>query len=267
MIRWSLVGLLALVCLPGIAVALPRATRLIRERLAGLPDSRKVPPLSVLVAGQSIQALLVTTALAVGGSAAAPHTGLGAPFFDALLTGHSAMSEFQAQILPALALGIGGALIFLVAYYLIFRPRLDIETLRAMESVRKRAGPWGRLLYGGIVEETMCRFGCMNLLVWAVYAAAGRSSWGLWLGIVLSGLLFGLGHIPTYRQAGCTGSPWFYATEIVLNLWAACIFGWLFATYGLLAAMIAHAAFHVVWYPFDRLFAEKVPTEPEEATT
>ena len=267
MIRWSLVGMLVLVCLPGIVVALPRATKLIRERLSGMPGSRKVPPLAVLVAGQSIQALLVTTALTVGGVVASRHTSLGAPFLEALLSGQSAMSEFQSQVLPALALGIGGALLFLLAYYLIFRPRLDVDTLQAMDSVRKRAGLWGRVLYGGIVEETMCRFGCMNLLVWAAYAVAGRSLWGLWLGIVLSGLLFGLGHIPTYRQAGCAGTAWFYATEIALNFWAACIFGWLFATHGLLAAMIAHAAFHVVWYPFDRLFAEKVPAESKKVAT
>jgi len=266
MVRWSLVGLLLLVCLPGIAIAIPRATRLVRERIADLPGTRKVPPLPVLIVAQSIQALVLTAALTIGGAFAAIRTGLGAPFFESVLSGDAPLAELQSQLLPALALGIGGALLFLMAYYMLFRPQLDSRTLRSMESVRRRAGLWGRVLYGGIVEETMCRFGCMNLLTWGLFAAAGPSAWGLWVGIVLSGLLFGLGHIPSYRQAGCAGTAWFYATEIVLNLWAACIFGWLFATHGLFAAMVAHATFHLVWYPFDRLLAGRGLPEPNEAS-
>jgi hypothetical protein len=38
---------------------------------------------------------------------------------------------------------------------------------------------------------------------------------------------------------------------ISLNLWASLIFGWLFWQYGLLAAMLAHMLFHLVWWPFD----------------
>ena len=265
MIRWSLVGLLMLVCMPGVAITIPRATRLVRERIAAMPGARKVPPLPVLIAAQSIQTLALTAALTIGGAFAAMRTGLGAPFFESLLSGDAPLAELQRQLLPALALGIGGALLFLMAYYMLFRPRLDSGTVRSMELVRRRAGLWGRVLYGGIVEEAMCRFGCMNLLVWGLYAATGPSDWGLWAGIVVSGLLFGLGHIPSYRQAGCAGTGWFYATEMVLNLWAACIFGWLFATHGLLAAMIAHATFHLVWYPFDRLFAGRGLPEPNEA--
>jgi hypothetical protein len=35
------------------------------------------------------------------------------------------------------------------------------------------------------------------------------------------------------------------------NLWATLICGWLLWQYGLLAAMIAHMLFHLVWLPFD----------------
>ena len=185
------------------------------------------------------------------------HTNLGAPFFQALLSEASAWNEFRLQILPALGLGIGGALIFLLLYYLVFRPRLDDQTVVAMEDLRMRNGILGRVLYGGVVEEVMMRFGCMNLLVWGFQAILGGRPWaGIWLAIVVSGILFGIGHIPSYLQAGCKRSAWFYAAEIALNLWAALIFGWLFARFGLLAAMMAHAVFHLVWYPFDRIFVE-----------
>jgi membrane protease YdiL (CAAX protease family) len=73
----------------------------------------------------------------------------------------------------------------------------------------------------------------------------------LWTAILISGVLFGLGHLPSYLSFGCKKSPNTIITIITLNLWASIIFGWLFWHYGLCAAMIAHALFHIVWYPFD----------------
>jgi hypothetical protein len=37
------------------------------------------------------------------------------------------------------------------------------------------------------------------------------------------------------------------------------IFGWLFWQYELVAAMIGHMLFHVVWYPFDLKIAGNLP--------
>ena len=44
---------------------------------------------------------------------------------------------------------------------------------------------------------------------------------------------------------------------IVLNLWATLICGWLFWQYGLLAVMIAHMLYHLVWLPFDVHFSRR----------
>jgi hypothetical protein len=41
------------------------------------------------------------------------------------------------------------------------------------------------------------------------------------------------------------------ATNLFLNLWASSISGRLLWQYGLEAAMLAHAIFHVIWYPFE----------------
>jgi hypothetical protein len=47
---------------------------------------------------------------------------------------------------------------------------------------------------------------------------------------------------------------------IVLNLWATLICGWLFWQYGLLAAIIAHMLYHLIWLPFDlHFFKRSVP--------
>jgi hypothetical protein len=50
---------------------------------------------------------------------------------------------------------------------------------------------------------------------------------------------------------------------IILNLWATLICGWLFWQYGLLAAMIAHMLYHLVWLPFDLHFYRR--SEPSLA--
>ena len=60
---------------------------------------------------------------------------------------------------------------------------------------------------------------------------------------------FRLGHASLWLVRQVT--PLFLALMIVLNLWATLICGWLFWQYGLLAAMIAHMLYHLVWLPFD----------------
>ena len=75
----------------------------------------------------------------------------------------------------------------------------------------------------------------------------------IWGAIVISGILFGLGHAPGYLDAGYQKTPALFATMITLNLWEVLIFGWLYWQYGLLAAMVARSLFqfHLVWLPFD----------------
>ena len=155
---------------------------------------------------------------------------------------------------------IGGAFsatIPLVAlYYGVFRPRLDAETREHWDRLRNRLGIWGRLTYGGIAEEVIARWGLMSAFVWLGMLVAGAPTPAVvWIAILLSGVLFGLGHAPSYLAAGCHKSPAFFGAMIALNLWASLIFGWLFWQYGLLAAMLAHTLFHLVWWPFDLYFA------------
>ncbi len=98
------------------------------------------------------------------------------------------------------------------SYYGLFRPKLDPTTLRAVEGLRNGIGIWGRILYGGI---------------------AGKGSYvAMWLAILVSGILFGLGHEPSYLAAGCRRTPAFFSTMLVLNLWGSLIFGWRYWQHG-----------------------------------
>jgi hypothetical protein len=260
MFNWPLFLCLVLVGIPGLVAATPNlVAHLEKTTMAKLPPGKTPPSRGVLVATIVGQSLLLLAAAPAVGTALAPRLGLRAPFFEALVSGQPLWPALAPQLLPALAGGLGGALVLMAAYYLVFRPRLDAQTVRSMEALRMVLGPWARVLYGGIVEELLFRWGVLTLLAWIGAQLFGKATPAvMWAAILISGVFFGLGHIPNYRQAGCRVTPWFAGLAIVLNLWATLICGWLFWQYGLLAAMIAHMLYHLVWLPFDLHFYRRL---------
>jgi len=256
MFDWALFLGLVGVSVPGIVVAVPQLLNTLEKTILNrLPDGKKMPPRPVLIIVTMIQSLFLISIAAAVGTALAFRVGLQAPFFETLVSGGSLPDTLLPQIVPALIGGIGGAIIFISAYYLIFRPRLDEQTIKSMETLRMGLGIWSRILYGGIFEEVLTRWGLMSLFVWLGALLVGEpTSVVVWIAIAISGILFGLGHLPSYLAAGCQKTPLFFTAMISLNLWAALIFGWLFWQYGLLSAMLAHMLFHIVWLPFDLYF-------------
>jgi hypothetical protein len=265
MFNWPLFLVLVLVCVPGVLVTIPNAIQVTVAAAGSLPAGRTLPSRRTILVASLVQTMLLVVLAAAAGTALAPRVGLAAPFFEALVSGGLVWDAFVSQAFPALPLGVGGALILVAAYYLYFRPRLDERTLRHMEGLRMSLGVWARLLYGGIVEEVMFRWGVMTLLVWIGSLLFGSPTPAVvWTVIVISGVLFGLGHVPSYRAAGCQVTPMFLATAIVLNLWATLLCGWLFWQYGLLAAMLAHMLYHLVWLPFDLHLAGRLLSQESQ---
>ena len=259
MFNWLLFLCLVGVSALGAIVAIPQLLNTLEKTvLSKLPDGTKIPPKPILIVVSIAQSLILVAVAAAVGTAVAYRVDLQAPFFEALVSGGPLWSALRPQIIPALIAGVGGVIVFIAAYYLIFRPRLDDQTIKSMENLRIGLGIWGRILYGGIYEEVLTRWGLMSLFIWLGALIAGKpTSLVVWISIVISGILFGLGHIPSYLAAGCKKTPIFFALAISLNLWAALVFGWLFWQYGLLSAMIAHMLFHIVWLPFDLYFYKR----------
>ncbi len=252
MYDWALFALLFGVCLPGVAVTARGTVRIIGGLAERAGGGRPLPSHGVLLALSVGQTSFLLAAGAAVGVLTAPRAGLAAPFFEALASGVSPWAAAAAQLPAAGLVGGPGALLFLVLYYGYFRPRLDPTTLNALEGLRNGIGIWGRLLYGGIAEEVLTRWGLMSFLAWILSLGLGAASpLAMWGAILLSGVLFGLGHAPSYLAAGCRRTRPFFATMLTLNLWASLVFGWLYWQYGLLAAMAAHALFHLIWWPID----------------
>lgn len=256
MADWLLFLCLFAVSIPGTIVTIPSAIKSMEDRIKeSAPPGRKIPSMRLIMVLGILQSSVLVLIADAAGTITTPRIGFSAPFFEALVRGGNIWGSLQPQLLPSIVLGFGGGLIFVAAYYLLFRPHLDEVTVRTMEKLRMDLGLSGRVLYGGIVEEVLTRWGLQSVFIWLIMAITGViSPLTIWCSIIITGIFFGLGHLPSYVGAGCKRTPLFVAFEISLNLLASLVFGWLFWNYGLVSAMIAHTLFHVVWYPFDLHF-------------
>ena len=111
-----------------------------------------------------------------------------------------------------------------------------------------------KLLYGGITEELLMRWGVMTLLLWLgwrlLQRGQGRPGKGLVaLAVLLSALLFAVGHLPAAQaMAGVLTMP-VVAFVLVGNTVFGLVAGGLFARHGLEAAIIAHVLAHLLASP------------------
>jgi len=246
----SLAGLVGVASLP--LVILPTL-----EALMGAGRS-PTHSLALLAALSLIQPTLLVVAAAFIGAALAP--GLG---FTSYLGGVNVREPFAAQIRRALASGLVVGVVIVALDIALFRH----FTLHPIGSVPLRGivkALVGGVLYGGLSEEVMMRWGLMTLVVWLGVRLAGRrsastgvesgvsiSSVGIppplyAIAIVLVALVFAAGHLPA---AGAIAP---LTAEVVLrilllNAVAGLVFGWLYWRASLEAAMLAHATVHAVF--------------------
>lgn len=238
--NWRLAFLVALVAIPGpIAIAWLALPMLIDTDNLAVP----LQTLQIATAAQSI----VLVALASGlGTFLSAKVGLRAPVLEALAKRGDCLSALAPQLIPGVIGGILGAAV-IVGFY-EFSPRA-LAALQTTDSIPLAA----RVLYGGITEEVLIRWGLMTTLVWLAWRVLQRgkgapSSTVVWLGIGISALLFGVSHVPSVVAA--VGSvPLTIVAYITLgNALFGLVAGILFWRYGLEAAITAHVIAHVIAY-------------------
>lgn len=110
------------------------------------------------------------------------------------------------------------------------------------------------VLYGGVVEEILMRWGLMSLLVLGAWTLMARHAprppaAALWTGIVLAAVLFAAGHLPVLMATGAEIDAPLLLRTLFWNALIGLLFGWLYATRDLEAAMLAHAGFHLGLVP------------------
>lgn len=103
-----------------------------------------------------------------------------------------------------------------------------------------------RFLYGGFTEEIMIRFGAMTFIVFIGSLILKKLSNSLyWIAIIVSALLFAVGHLPIVFMTNPSPSIGLISYIIIGNTTGGLIFGYLYWKKGLEAAFIAHIFAHV----------------------
>jgi membrane protease YdiL (CAAX protease family) len=106
------------------------------------------------------------------------------------------------------------------------------------------------VLYGGITEEIMFRWGMLSLVVWGLWKLIARREASpspaiVWLGIVVTAVLFGLGHLPALQLSGAELTTGLVIRTVGFNMLVSMLFAWMFVRHNLETAMFAHAGFHL----------------------
>lgn len=197
----------------------------------------------IMVAGALQSALLV--ALAVwGGVVLAPDIGLQAPAFEAAAFGRPITPALKPQVLPGVVAGVLGGLLLFTSLRL---SRAGISAIPAQFTPPLYA----RMLYGGITEEVLLRWGLMTVFTWLAWrflqGKRGPVRPGLvWLGIAVSAILFGMGHLPVAAFLLGSLNAGVVVFVVGVNATFGVLFGWLFWRRGLESAILAHVLTHLV---------------------
>lgn len=214
----------------GAASFCPVVPDLIR-RVMPVGRQPRIPP-RALVLLTLLQTSLVVVFCAWVGARLGPPLGLRSGLLEP--TGRPIWSAFARLALPGVAIGSAGALVaFLLATPLVGYLRgIPLAT---------------RLLYGGLTEEVIVRWGLMTFVVWLVASAMRATmtagwSWIMLTGIVVTNAIFATAHLPLLRAVKTAAPGKAAAVIFVVSLpW-----GWLFWAFGIESAMAAHMTFHAV---------------------
>ena len=206
--------------------------------------SSRMSPI-MLRASTLLQPALLTALAIWAGCVLGPRVGLGAPLVEAILGHGDVRSVFLLAVPIAFLAGAFLAMV-LVFYELGLAPRLPKSPLAARLGKPPLAT---RLLYGGIVEELIARWGLISLFVWIAWRLDQRPTHipgaYYWVAILASAVLFAFGHLPVLFAAGRPPAPIVIAATAANGV-GGLVFGWLFWRKGIEAAMIAHAVAHAL---------------------
>ena len=199
-----------------------------------------------------IQPAVILAVAVLVGVALASKVGLSSPVAEAAASGGDAVSALKPQIIPGIIGGLAGG-VSLILIAAVLKPFLSPEMLARLGEFGKVLPFPTRLLYGGILEELLLRWGLMTLLVWAAWRlfqkGRGKPKPIFFVGaIVISSLVFAIGHLPIAFMLFPEPTLALTLFVIIGNSAFGLIAGYLYWKKGLESAMIAHALTHVVMF-------------------
>jgi hypothetical protein len=249
--NWRLYGLLVALLIAGLIGVLPYAFTLQAPALAQVRLS-----LPVLALISVVQGTIIYSVLAAVGLLLANRIGLGAPILEAWLSGAPVRERLKAIAAPSIVAGVLAGIVLIGLSALVFGPllRAEFASLGVTPPATLNPPAWQGLLasfYGAFDEEILLRLFALTLLAWlgsrVSRTPVGRPTTAvLWIANILAALLFGVGHLPAAAAAGLPLTGLLIAQIVLLNGLAGLVFGWLYWTYGLESAMLAHFSADIV---------------------
>jgi len=201
-------------------------------------------PLWLMIAVQTVRAVVVLSILAWCGLRLGAPFGLGAPLIRSWLAGQAAPFPVASMSL-AIAAGAGVALLIVLLDRFVFLRTLPAVALQPLQGSRLWKGLLA-LFYGAIVEETLSRLFLMTVLVWVLSKLPALNTATVFsVACLVSALGFAAGHLPTVAQTAPLTRP-VVTRVVVLNTLAGLVYGAVFWAYGLEHAMAAHLAADLV---------------------
>ncbi len=244
---WFEFGILFTATLVGSAAVLPYGLRLLPK---DKPLRMSMPRLVVL----SILQGAIIFAIASGVGLLAAHSiGLGTPYIEAALAGNGSAQALVSMLQVSIILGVLAGIILLVGdlLFLPYWPEALVDTARKTTLWENFAASF----YGGINEEILVRLLGLSALAWLL-SRIWQTSAGLptdtvfWIANVALAILFGIGHLPALKNLLGKISPLMLVRSLLLNFPIGLLCGWLFWTYGIEAAIVAHFSADIVYHVF-----------------
>ncbi|HSE48847.1 MAG TPA: CPBP family intramembrane glutamic endopeptidase [Terriglobales bacterium] len=222
--------------------------------IANIPGAQDQPlpfPMAVVRLLSVLQGGVLVAVAVLVGAALAPKVGLSAPAAQALAERRPALPALRPQLLPGV-LGAAIAAPAIIACWLLWKPLLTPAFVQKATGFSALLPPVTRLLYGGVTEELLLRWGFMTFLVWAPWKVLQKGKGAprpalVWLAIALSALVFGAGHLPIAIALSGVASVPLVTYVIFANAIFGVVGGFLYWKKGLEAAIVAHALTHVAF--------------------
>jgi len=199
---------------------------------------------------QLINPALLVILAAVAGAWCAHRIGM-----RSLVAGTADWAGAASVLLISALAGVAlGALVGWVDH--LWAPLLGTDWQQLMQSEAGQAPPLAvRLLYGGLAEEVMLRWGLMSVLALGlVRLLGGYRALAMGAAIALSALLFAAAHLPALASVIEPG-PGLVARTLLLNGVAGIAYGLWFCRHHLEAAMALHACTHIGMFMVSRVVA------------
>lgn len=144
-------------------------------------------------------------------------------------------------VLSGIIYGIVVSIVITILYYFL----RENKNILILESTSPNLPIITKILYGGITEEIIVRWGWLSLVYVVLLKIIKTEKYSKVFAILISSFLFGLGHLGNILFMGDIDLLFVITYIVVLNFLIGIPLGYLFLKKNIEASIIAHATFHI----------------------